>query len=180
MSGFNEARKFTHSWEKGYSDHPDDPGGATKDGIIQRTYDKYRDEWTLSRRPVRQITDDEIERIYKDFWNKSKAPLLPTPLDIVHFDTCFNMGFGSPRNENTMGGAEILQLAVGSSPDGVIGPNTLAAVHRMISRVGIARVIQRYLTQRALYYASRNHFPTFGKGWYRRLFDLGMLVGKLL
>ena len=39
---FERCLAITLKWEGGYSNHPDDPGGPTMRGIIQREYDAWR------------------------------------------------------------------------------------------------------------------------------------------
>ena len=39
---FEHCLAITLKWEGGYSNHPDDPGGPTMRGIIQREYDAWR------------------------------------------------------------------------------------------------------------------------------------------
>ena len=39
---FQRCLTVTLKWEGGYSNHPDDPGGPTMRGIIQREYDAWR------------------------------------------------------------------------------------------------------------------------------------------
>src|SRR5579883_2004486 len=45
--------------EGGYSDDPDDRGGATDFGVTQSTYDDYRDHHKLPRQPVKLINELE-------------------------------------------------------------------------------------------------------------------------
>ena len=39
---FRAALPFVLRWEGGFVHHPDDPGGATNQGVTQRVYDAWR------------------------------------------------------------------------------------------------------------------------------------------
>jgi len=47
-----EIYKTVRVFERGNDDDPQDPGGRTSRGIIQREYDKYSDRKGLPRRDV--------------------------------------------------------------------------------------------------------------------------------
>ena len=49
---FERCLAVTLKWEGGYSNHPDDPGGPTMQGIIQREYDAWRRKQGKRPRPV--------------------------------------------------------------------------------------------------------------------------------
>src|SRR6266478_3126158 len=72
---------------------PADPGGATQCGVIQRTYDAYRDSKSLPRMSVRFMQDNERADIYRSrFWDKASCEQLPWPLNLIHFDAAVNHG----------------------------------------------------------------------------------------
>ena len=58
---FSSALKEVLKHEGGYSNHPQDPGGATMRGITQRVYDAYRRNSGLELRNVRNISDAELK-----------------------------------------------------------------------------------------------------------------------
>ena len=62
MSVFDKALAFTLKWEGGYSNNPNDPGGATMKGVIQKTYDDYRKSKGLPLQGVKAISDSEVLR----------------------------------------------------------------------------------------------------------------------
>ncbi|WP_377846987.1 glycosyl hydrolase 108 family protein [Bosea sp. UC22_33] len=69
-------RALTH--EGGFSNHKDDPGGATMKGVTQRVYDAYRERRGLPQQSVRLISEAEIQEIYrKQYWNVIKGDKLP-------------------------------------------------------------------------------------------------------
>ena len=77
-ANFERLTDWVLAHEGGYVNHPDDPGGATNYGVIQRTYDAYRRRKRLSPQSVRAITMDEVRDIYRDqYWDKVWGDHLP-------------------------------------------------------------------------------------------------------
>jgi lysozyme family protein len=66
--------------------------------------------------------------------------------------------------------AKLLQTVVGATPDGAIGPATLAAVTKLVqSRVaGLSTIVHTFQDGLRAYYRSLPTFPTFGRGWLNR------------
>ena len=91
-----DALVFTLKWEgTKFTDHPNDPGGPTRYGIIQREYDKYRRAKGMPVRSVNLITEPEYNEIYeKSYWNPVRAEWLSGPLGLTLFDTAVNLGVG--------------------------------------------------------------------------------------
>jgi lysozyme family protein len=91
-----EALVFTLKWEgTKFTDHPDDPGGPTRYGIIQREYDKYRKAKGLPTKSVNLISEPEYNEIYeKNYWNPVRSEWLSGPLGLALFDTAVNLGVG--------------------------------------------------------------------------------------
>ncbi len=95
---FEHCLAITLKWEGGYSNHPDDPGGPTMRGIIQREYDAWRKKQGRRPRPVRQIEDDELKAIYlNQYWNAMGCEELPAGYDLCVFDAAVNSGVGRAR-----------------------------------------------------------------------------------
>lgn len=94
---FRVALDFTLRWEGGLSNHPDDPGGLTNKGITQRTYDAWRTKNRLPKRSVKEITQEEVEAIYAEYWVGVGADDLPPPLAVAAFDLAVNSGVGTAR-----------------------------------------------------------------------------------
>lgn len=118
---FHACLAETLKWEGGWSNHPQDPGGATMKGILQRVYDPWREKNGLPRRSVRLIEDHELEAIYREnYWNLVRGSDLPPGLDLAVFD--FGVNSGPSRS------ARYLQTVLKvDKVDGVIGPVTLKA-----------------------------------------------------
>ena len=171
---FERALKFVLDAEGGFFNHPHDSGGKTMKGILQRVYDRYRDDKQETRRCVREITDDEVEDLYyNEYWVPGKCYKFPWPLYAVHFDGCVNTGVGQA--------SKFLQRAVGSKADGAIGPKTIIAYEAKVDEVGVDAIVQDILEQRKGFYdllVYKN--PTqksFIKGWDNRLNNLKDYIG---
>jgi hypothetical protein len=82
----NKVIPFLWEWEgTTYENDPDDPGGATKYGIDQRSHPDV---------DIKNLTADRAVDIYWSEWIKYAADSLPYPLDWVFFDCCVNCGVG--------------------------------------------------------------------------------------
>ncbi len=90
---FERCLDVTLKWEGNYSNHPDDPGGPTMKGVIQREYDAWRKKQGKSPRPVRQIEDSELQEIYRNqYWDAMGCDDLDIGLDLCAFDAAVNSG----------------------------------------------------------------------------------------
>lgn len=147
--------------EGGYVNHPEDPGGATNKGVIQRVYDAYRRNKGLSTRSVREITNAEVFEIYdQQYWDTVKADRLPAGVDYAVFDYAVNSG--------TVRAIKDLQRTVGAPVDGGIGDVTIAAVNAACA-VDEEKLIRDYCNRRMGFLKSLRTYKTFGKGWSRRV-----------
>lgn len=154
--------------EGGWSDHPQDPGGATMKGVTLKTFSEFLKRQT-TKEELRQITDEQLRKIYRDrYWNAVAGDRLPAGLDLVVFDMAVNAG---PRRAGRM-----LQVLLGVTTDGAIGPRTLAAVELHDD----GTLIQEYSHERRSYYRSLPTFQTFGRGWLRRVEEVEVEARKLV
>lgn len=146
--------------EGGWADHPSDPGGATMKGITIGTYRQWKGR-AVTKAELRAISDEEVAAIYKrNYWDKVRGDDLPAGLDLVAFDAAVNSG---PAR-----GARWLQTALGVAADGKIGPKTIAAA----LEADAATAINRALDVRLSFLKGLKTWPTFGKGWGRRVSDV--------
>ncbi|MDX0592218.1 N-acetylmuramidase [Sinorhizobium medicae] len=155
------ARVLVH--EGGYVNHPRDPGGATNQGITQRTYDAYRRSKKLQPRSVQKLTAPERDAIYRrQYWDAIKGDKLPTGVDYVVFDGAVNSG---PKQS-----IKWLQRALGSAYrgqiDGVIGLATFAALEATEDHDAL---IDRICDRRMVYLRALDTWSYFAGGWTRRV-----------
>lgn len=145
--------------EGGFVDHPKDPGGATNFGVTQAVYNAYRG--IGKHRSVRHITMPEVTEIYRrQYWDAVRGDDLPDGVDYTIFDFAVNSGVSRA--------SQFLQRAVGVRADGKIGPVTLSAVRGR----NPGDVISDVNTARLAFLRGLRHWPTFGKGWRRRVDDV--------
>lgn len=135
-----------------FTDLAADPGGATCCGIIQRTYDAHRKDHGLVLQPVQLHSWEEHAAIYRErFWDRAECEALVWPLSLVHFDAAVNHGTEpvGPKGEIKVNAGRLLQMAARIVPlDGVIGPQSLAAIGREDPEI----LAYRYLLQRLFRY----------------------------
>lgn len=148
-SNFDACLAHTLAHEGGYINHPHDPGGETNMGISKRSY---------PREDIRNMTRARAAEIYRrDFWDPIRGDDLPAGLDLVAFDAAVNSGVSR--------GAKWLQEALRVTADGKIGPQTISAA--LIS--DHPEVISRACDRRMMFLRAIKTWPTFGKGWTRRV-----------
>jgi lysozyme family protein len=144
--------------EGGFVNDPKDPGGATNQGVTQEVYDHYRAEEHLVLRSVKFINTFEIGQIYnRDYWHPCHCDELPSGVDYCTFDFGVNSGPGRA--------IRALQRAIGSKPDGWIGPATLAAL--MTSNPD--DIIEKICADRMAFLQRLPTWEHFGLGWKHRV-----------
>lgn len=96
LDNFKPCLAFTLVQEGGYADNPADPGGATMRGITQITFDEYRRSIGQPLYPVRGITYEEVETIYRNlYWDRARCAQFPVGSDLCIFDYAVNSGVGA-------------------------------------------------------------------------------------
>jgi len=162
MSRFQEclALIISDDIEGGWTDDPDDTGGATNRGITLAVYaDHLKLPITpdLKNRLRYDLTQAEIEDVYKvRYWNKVRGNDLPVGLDLAVFDWGVNSG---PHRAITH-----LQTVLGVTVDGVFGKQTMAAVR---AKMG-TKLIVKYIDNRLEYLKTRPNYWKFKGGWVKR------------
>lgn len=142
--------------EGGNDDDPDDHGGRTSRGIIQREYDAWRREHNQPVLDVWKAPQSDIEAIYHDEYWAPYCDLLPVGADYLLFN--MNVNAGPSR------GAKILQRALGVNPDGRIGAITREAIRT----TDAPKLIESYSAASRAFYLGL-HQPKFTKGWLNRV-----------
>ncbi len=145
--------------EGGYVNHPRDPGGATKYGITASTLGAWR---KLGRAAtpaeVKNLQLAEAASILEGQYARSiRFDDLPLGIDYAVLDFAVNSGPGQA--------AKTLQRVLGVAPDGIIGERTLQA----ILKADTEDLVHAYLNARLAFLKRLKTWPTFGKGWGRRV-----------
>ncbi len=147
--------------EGGYVNHPADPGGETKFGITKRSYPHLN---------IASLTLDDARSIFRrDFFDALRCGEMPAPLALLVSDAAYHCGPGRS--------ARWLQAALRVSQDGAIGPATLGAIQRWQGKG--AELCAEVVAQRMLYLTGLKTWPTFGKGWTRRIAGLAFQAASM-
>ncbi len=160
---YERTMKHIFTWEGGYVDHPNDPGGATNFGITRKVLAQWRGKPSIPKQEVKDLTIQEAADIYRaNYWNKILGDELPPSIAFLMMDAAVNSGPGRA--------IKTLQHSVGAlgkriKVDGAIGPNTLRAVRS----VDEEKLLNEYVVRRGVFYGGLRTFTTFGLGWARRL-----------
>jgi len=154
---FDEALKVILKHEGGYVHHKLDPGGMTNLGVTKKVWEAWVGK-AVGEKEMRALTPAIVAPMYrKKYWDAVKADELPTGLDYLMFDFAINAGPG--RAIKTM------QKAIGTTPDGAIGPKTMQALKDADQK----DLIAKFSMEKELFYKALPTFATFGKGWMRRV-----------
>lgn len=153
---FDEAFHHLLGHEGGYVNHPDDPGGETNWGVTKVVARQHGYEGLMKDMPV-----GVAKAVYrKSYWDAVQADDLPPAIRYAVFDAAVNSGVGTS--------IRWLQQAVGTTADGALGPKTLAA----INEVNPDGLLRRMLAKRLTAMTSMSGWPSFSKGWARRVATL--------
>ncbi|MCR4333109.1 MAG: hypothetical protein NUV34_10495 [Sulfuricaulis sp.] len=135
--------------EGGYTTGENDPGGETNWGISKRSYPSVN---------IEDLTREDAAAIYrKDFWNRIHADELYDGVAFQSFDFAVNSGIETAVRK--------LQAALGVADDGHWGPVTMAAAKAMSE----SDQIMRLNAQRLRFMARLSVWPSFSRGWARRI-----------
>ena len=161
MSALDAAFAVVVGEEGGYGADPRDPGNwtggqvgagvlrGTKFGISAAAYP------TLD---IEALTLADAQAIYRrDYWDRVAGDDLPPPVALLTFDAAVNQG---PERA-----ARWLQLAAGVDADGIVGPETIAAVHG----ADVLDVLAGVAWERDCAYHAAPGWTLYGHGWMRRL-----------
>tara|TARA_E500000318_G_scaffold60940_1_gene56523 strand:+ start:8080 stop:8814 length:735 start_codon:yes stop_codon:yes gene_type:complete len=174
-SRFEQCLDITLKHEGGWSDDPNDPGGATMRGITLKTYRDWVARNPLatpggvlpSKSDLRDIPRGHLRVIYRGgYWDAIQADKMPPGVDLVMFDFAVNSGPVRAVIE--------LQRFLGSilpghlADDGIMGPRTLEAMddskpyHTVLGICGC----------RLQFCKKLKNWPHHGAGWTNRIKDI--------
>ncbi|QRE74122.1 glycoside hydrolase family 108 protein [Methylobacterium aquaticum] len=157
---FERALILVLTHEGGWSDDPQDPGGATNLGVTIGTLSLELGR-PATRAEVQALTPATVAPIYRRrFWDAIQGDALPAGLDYALFDFAVNSG---PRRA-VIG----LQRALGIADDGRLGPVTLAALQGR----NVPELVNALSDGRLTFLRALSNWPRFGRGWGRRVEDV--------
>lgn len=117
---------FERAKKKGFSNDPDDPGGATMVGVTLSTYKTY-----CKRNGLRTPSVTDLKaisyKVWRDilhtmYWNKWKA-------DLIEDQSVANMLVDWVWGSGASVGIKRPQRLLKVTQDGIVGPKTIAAVN---------------------------------------------------
>lgn len=176
--------------EGGFSNHPNDPGGATKYGVSLRTLRKsyasdpekfgHMDldgDDKITEADIKNLTSDMAHEYYRVFWWKRyKFSLIPIEkLAVKCFDVAVNIG---PSKA-----IKFLQQSINEViprfylvEDGLMGEDTSAALTKISkSSQRECNVYAIFILNLELWYrelaTNKKSLAPFLKGWLNRLYD---------
>ncbi|MDE6577115.1 MAG: peptidoglycan domain protein [Muribaculaceae bacterium] len=149
---------------RGWSDDPDDRGGATMVDVTLSTYKTFRLRKGLplpDKDDLRKITFEEWVDILKTmFWNRCGGDkIVSQGIANLITDWVWASGFSVLKR---------VQRILGVVPDGKVGLNTLAAINSFSSAY-LFEIIKR---EREKYYRGCPGAWKYLKGWLRRLHSI--------
>lgn len=106
---FDEMLGQVLGYEGGFSDHPNDNGGATNYGITEATYRAYKGD---NNADVRNITQEEVKEIYyNNYYKASGADKYAQAGDSAYafavFDAAVNHGVGAAQKMDAQAGGDV-------------------------------------------------------------------------
>jgi len=136
---------------------PDGRKGSTMLGVTQYNWEAHVGH-QVTHDDMRQLTPADVEPLYKKkYWDVVQGDKLPNGIDYLVFDMGVNAGPGRS--------IKLLQAAVGTTPDGGLGPVTLAAVWS----ADPVKLIERFSQEKEAFYRSLGNFDVYGTGWLNRV-----------
>ena len=122
---------------------------------------------------IAALTQEQAAAIYRAlYWVRVRGDALPAPLALLVFDAAVNNGVGRA--------SQWLQAAVSTTPDGLLGSETMAALATTLARPdGLLSAMSEFMAQRTMFMAALPTWRTFGLGWARRLCRLPLQAATL-
>ena len=154
---------FCRSWEGGWSKHPNDPGGATMNGVTYKTFCEYRKSKGKPKpteADLRNISAKEWNEILrKGYWDKVKADQIKDEwVAYLLVDSVWMSGTGYIKN---------VQSKLNLKADGIVGKVTLRTINSMDGNTLFNLLFKQ--RERSLRSRGVGKKAVFLDGWLRRL-----------
>lgn len=146
-----------------YTNHPADRGGPTKFGITLKTLRALPGYTDADAEDVHFLTRERAVEIYKNIY--------AAPFMFINDDKVFNFLFNGAIQHGVHGMIKIMQRALGTPDDGVMGLQTR---HKLTTAaVNPQYLLAALVAERCKYYANimqKDHSQrVFAAGWLNRL-----------
>lgn len=161
MADYRKLVPFIKKWEGGFSNHPNDKGGATNKGVTLSTYRMvYGKDKTVD--DLKNMTESQWNYIFKKlYWDKWKADLIKNQsiADIL-VDWVWMSGTSTIKK---------IQALFGLTADGIVGNKTLSYINSNDQE----EIFKKIWNRRKSFYdslvANNPSQKVFLKGWMNRL-----------
>ncbi len=155
--------------EGGYVNDPDDPGGATKYGVTIHTMRRLGLDLTsdgqVDADDVKVLTSAHAVSIFVEhYFGRPKIDKLPQPLQSSVFDMYVNAGANAVKILQRL----LVEMRIDVTVDGVIGPQTTAAVTKAMDAAPDHFVDAYGIARRNYYYNLADRRPASRKFARRR------------
>ena len=167
---FKEALPFTLDHEGMVLEQvPGDPGGETCCGITHEDFAAFVHEHHQPSRSLGTATAADIGAVYKEhYWQPCQCAKMPFVVALTVFDSAVLVGRTRP--------IRWLQIELGVTVDGAVGPHTLGALGVYVQNNGAKQLADAVISQRRSFHqavvASRPALHKFLNGWLNRVNDL--------
>lgn len=151
-------------YEGGFVNDPRDPGGMTNLGVTRRVWEGWTHKPTCEA-DMRALKPANVSPLYRvQYWNAVSGDQLPGAIAFCVFDFAVNAGVNRA--------ARYVQRIVGVNEDGHIGPATLAALDKWLTKHSVAEFVKQYADTKRAFYKALPTFDRFGKGWLNRVAEV--------
>lgn len=161
MADKNKLIPIIKRWEGGYSDNPNDRGGATNSGVTLAVYQSVYGK-NKTKNDLKRMTNDQWNYIFtKLYWNKWKADEINNQsIANILVDWVWMSGLGTIKK---------IQSLFGLTSDGIVGNKTISYINSHDQEEVFNKIWNR---RKSFYESLVKNNPSqkvFLKGWMNRL-----------
>lgn len=156
-SSFDRVISHEGRFQKARSDRGNWTGGVVGQGQLKGTKFGIA-AMSYPHLDIENLTIEQAKAIYyEDWWVAFGMERFRPAMQFQMFDAAINHGMHNAT--------KMLQRAVGSKDDGIIGPNTMTAV----KATGLDDLLALFLAERLEFMTDIQTFDEYGRGWARRI-----------
>lgn len=161
MADKNKLIPIIKRWEGGYSDNPNDRGGATNSGVTLAVYQSVYGK-NKTKNDLKRMTNEQWDYIFaKLYWNKWKADEIKNQsIANILVDWVWMSGYGTIKK---------IQSLFGLTADGIVGNKTISYINSHDQEEVFNKIWNR---RKSFYESLVKNNPSqkvFLKGWMNRL-----------
>ena len=161
MADKNKLIPIIKKWEGGYSDNPNDRGGATNSGVTLAVYQSVYGK-NKTKNDLKKMTNEQWDYIFtKLYWNKWKADEIKNQsIANILVDWVWMSGYGTIKK---------IQSLFGLTSDGIVGNKTISYINSHDQEEVFNNIWNR---RKSFYESLVKNNPSqkvFLKGWMNRL-----------